>query len=78
VPPQRREEPSPLGVFSEVFILKSFKFCVLEVRIPKGLRAGFAEVRIIKDLVASGECRVVKLRKEIAGARVYPPPGCFL
>jgi len=58
---------TPLGVFSEVFILKDFKSCVLEVRIPKGLRAGFSEVRIVKHLVASGECRVVRLRKEIAG-----------
>ncbi len=32
--------PSP--VFSEVFILKGFKSCVLEVRIPKGLRARFS------------------------------------
>jgi len=42
---------TPLGVFSEVFILKGFKCCVLEVRILKGLRVGFSEVRILKDLV---------------------------
>ena len=46
-----KDVPSPLGVFSEVFILKGFKSCVLEVRNPKGLRTGFAEVRIVKDLV---------------------------
>ena len=41
--------PSP--VFSEVFILKEFKCCVLEVRILKGLEVCFSEVRILKELV---------------------------
>ena len=68
--------PSP--VFSEVFILKGFKCCVLEVFILSGLRAGFMEVRILKRIVAGRECLVVSLRKENAGARVYRPPGCFL
>ena len=62
-----KDVTAPLGVFSEVFILKGFKCCVLEVFILNGLRAGFMEVRIIKELVASGEWRVVRLRKEIAG-----------
>jgi len=35
-----------------VFILKSFKCCVLEVRILKGLRVCFAELRILKELEA--------------------------
>jgi hypothetical protein len=34
-----------------VFILKGFKSCVLEVRILRELRARFAEVRILQDLV---------------------------
>ncbi len=33
-----------------MFILKSFKCCVLEVRILKGLRVCFAEVRILREL----------------------------
>jgi hypothetical protein len=41
----------PPPVFSEVFILKGFKSCVLEVRILRDLQAGFAEVRILKELV---------------------------
>ena len=41
---------APPPVFSEVFILKGFKSCVLEVRILKGLGACFSEVRILKDL----------------------------
>ena len=45
------KQVTPLGVFSEVFILKGFKSCVLEVRILKGLQACFVEVRIVKDLV---------------------------
>ena len=40
--------PSP--VFSEVFILKEFKCCVLEVRILKGLWACLSEMRIVKGL----------------------------
>jgi hypothetical protein len=35
-----------------VFILKSFKSFVLEVRIPKELRVDFAEVRIPRGLDA--------------------------
>ena len=35
------EDPSPLGFFLEVFILKGFKSCVLEVRILNGLGAHF-------------------------------------
>ena len=52
--PERLEHggPPPPGVFSEVFILKGFKSCVLEVFIPEGLRTCFSEVRIVKDLVA--------------------------
>src|SRR5579859_7841529 len=46
---EERGDPPP--VFSEVLILKGFKCCVLEVRIPKGLRVGFSEVRILKELV---------------------------
>jgi hypothetical protein len=33
-----------------VFILKDFKCFVLEVRILKGLRVCFAEVRILKEI----------------------------
>jgi len=33
--------PPPPRFFSEVFILKGFKSCVLEVRILKGLGTGF-------------------------------------
>ena len=43
--------PPPPPVFSEVFILKGFKSCVLEVRILKGLQVCFSEVRIPKELV---------------------------
>ena len=51
----------PYPVFSEVFILKGFKCCVLEVRILKGLEASFAEVRILKGLEASfAEVQIVK------------------
>jgi hypothetical protein len=42
---------TPLPVFLKMRILKDFKCCVLELRIPKGLRVSFAEVRIVKDLV---------------------------
>ena len=49
--------PSP--VFSYVFILKGFKCCVLEVFILNSLWAGFMEVRIVKGIVASGECPCV-------------------
>jgi len=45
----RQGAPSP--VFSEEFILKGFKCCVLEVRILKGLGARFSEVRILKELM---------------------------
>jgi hypothetical protein len=41
-----------------MFILKSFKSFVLEVRILKGLRERFAEVRILMELVASAPWRV--------------------
>jgi hypothetical protein len=47
--------PSPWGG-SEVFILKGFKSCVLEVRIPKELGVLFSEVRNLKGLsLMSGE-----------------------
>jgi hypothetical protein len=46
-----RARGTPLGVFSQVRILKGFKSCVLEVRILNRLQARFAEVRIVKDLV---------------------------
>jgi hypothetical protein len=39
-------------VFLEMQILKDFKSCVLELRIPKGLRVVFAEVQILKELRA--------------------------
>jgi len=42
-------------VFSEVFILKDFKSCVLEEFILNRLWADFMEVRILKDLVKSRE-----------------------
>ena len=41
---------SPLGVFTEVRILKDLKSFVLEVRELKELRALFAEVRMVKGL----------------------------
>jgi len=47
--------PLPPGVFLEVFILKGFKSCVLEVRILRELRVSFPEVRILKGIVASDE-----------------------
>ena len=50
-PSFERGDPSPPGVFSEVFILKGFKSCVLEVRILEELWAHFPEVRIVKGLV---------------------------
>ena len=46
-----RMRGTPTPVFSEVFILKGFKCCVLEVFILNSLWADFMEVRIIKDLV---------------------------
>jgi hypothetical protein len=53
-PSFERGDPSPPGVFSEVFILKGFKSCVLEVRILNELQAGFAEVRILKGIDGRG------------------------
>ena len=41
-----------------MFIIKSFKSFVLKVRILKELWAEFAEVQILKDLVASEEWEV--------------------
>jgi hypothetical protein len=47
-----RLEPggTPSPVFLQMFILKSFKSCVLKLRIPKGLGVCFAEVRILKGI----------------------------
>jgi hypothetical protein len=49
-----RVTPTPLPLFRQVLILKSFKSFVLEVRILKGLRAYFGEVRILKGLAGWG------------------------
>jgi hypothetical protein len=43
--------PSP--VFLQMFILKGFKFNVLELLIPESLRARFLEMRILKGIVAN-------------------------
>ena len=55
-----------------MFILNGFKSCVLEVRIPKGLRVGFSEVRILKGIVASGEWWVARKRDRKLVVRTGP------
>jgi len=73
-----------------VFILKSFKSCVLEVRIPEELRARFAKVRILEGIVAVGRRRVpngsVEVEErvdlnaectEFAEKDGTPHPGCL-
>jgi len=54
-------------VFSEVFILKDFKSCVLEVFILKRLWADFMEVRILKDLVSSRD--PIRVQACVAGTK---------
>jgi hypothetical protein len=70
----------PPGGFLEVFILKGFKCCVLEVRILNGLRARFGEVRIVKEI---GERRLTvdgsksKGKERELNTETPPPPGVF-
>jgi hypothetical protein len=46
---------TPRGIFSELHILKDFKYCVLKLRILQGLEGSFGEVRILNGIVASWE-----------------------
>ena len=58
-------------------ILKDFKSFVLEVFIAKGLRACFAEVRIVKDL-GEKQLKTEGLGLEFfGGAWEVPPPRVF-
>ena len=76
---------APCPVFLEMFILKSFKSCVLELFIVEGLRANFSQVRMLKRL---GEKQLkvefLKLKEEgmrsefLADAWGCPHPLCFL
>jgi hypothetical protein len=68
-------EGTPLGVFSQLQNLKGFKSCVLKVRIPKGLRSYFSEVRILKELVNSELWVMSSGRKEKKEAGT-PPVFC--
>jgi hypothetical protein len=49
-------------VFLQMFILKGFKFNVLELLIPEGLQARFLELRILKGIAADG---LVEARRRI-------------
>jgi len=66
---QKRAAWAPTPVFSEVFILKGFKSCVLEVRILQELQARFSEVRIIRDLAICDPDKVGAGRRLGTGGR---------
>ena len=69
-----REGSTPTPFFLQVWILKDFKSCVLEVRILNKLWASFAEVRILKDLV-NGDPGFVAAGLSDRGGPVLVRPG---